>query len=87
MSISVQCPGCEKKLKAKDNLAGKQVKCPGCGQIPVLRRAQSSFLQANSTTPPPKKSAPRGDKNRAVAQLPQRRSLRWPWYVGGAAGV
>jgi hypothetical protein len=33
--ISIQCPTCRKKLKARDDLAGKRVKCPGCGQ-PVL---------------------------------------------------
>jgi ssDNA-binding Zn-finger/Zn-ribbon topoisomerase 1 len=33
MSICFQCPGCEKKLKAKDKLAGKRVKCPGCGHV------------------------------------------------------
>ncbi len=33
MPISVQCPGCGKKLKAKDELAGKRVKCPSCGQV------------------------------------------------------
>ena len=42
MSISVQCPGCEKKLKTKDELAGKRIKCPGCGQVfqlPACRQA------------------------------------------------
>jgi hypothetical protein len=33
--ISVQCPACQKKLKARDDLAGKRIKCPACGQ-PVL---------------------------------------------------
>jgi hypothetical protein len=32
MSISVQCPGCGKKLKAKDELAGKRIRCPACGK-------------------------------------------------------
>lgn len=30
MSISVQCSCCGKKLKAKDELAGKRLKCPVC---------------------------------------------------------
>src|SRR4051794_12887314 len=33
MSISIQCGGCQKKLKTKDELAGKRVKCPGCGLL------------------------------------------------------
>jgi serine/threonine protein kinase len=34
--IAVQCPGCNRKLKVRADLAGKKVKCPGCGQgVPV----------------------------------------------------
>jgi hypothetical protein len=87
MSISVQCPGCSRKLEAKDNLANKQVKCPGCGQILVLPRTRSSVLQANPTTPPPKESALTEDKSRTVAPLPQRRPLPWLWYAAGAAAA
>jgi hypothetical protein len=31
MSIRIQCPGCEKTLKAREELAGRKLKCPGCG--------------------------------------------------------
>ena len=31
-AISFGCAGCGKKLKAKAELAGKQVKCPQCGK-------------------------------------------------------
>jgi DNA-directed RNA polymerase subunit M/transcription elongation factor TFIIS len=31
MAIEVNCPNCSKLLKAKDALAGRTVKCPGCG--------------------------------------------------------
>ena len=31
--IQVTCPSCHKPLQAKDELAGKNVKCPACGQI------------------------------------------------------
>ena len=30
--IRIVCPGCGKKLHAKDELAGRAAKCPGCGQ-------------------------------------------------------
>jgi predicted Zn finger-like uncharacterized protein len=33
MAINIQCPGCQKKLKVKDELAGKRVKCPACGHV------------------------------------------------------
>ena len=31
--ISFACSGCGKQLKVKDEVAGKKVKCPGCGQV------------------------------------------------------
>src|SRR5688572_19109996 len=33
MSLLFNCPKCDKKLKIQDELAGKRVKCPGCGQV------------------------------------------------------
>ena len=30
--IELRCPSCEKKLRAKAELAGRMVKCPNCGQ-------------------------------------------------------
>jgi serine/threonine protein kinase len=43
--ISFACPSCKKKLAAKDELAGRKTKCPGCGQpaaIPAKVTAGSS---------------------------------------------
>ena len=34
--ISLPCDSCNKQLKVKDELAGKKVKCPGCGQPVVV---------------------------------------------------
>jgi DNA-directed RNA polymerase subunit RPC12/RpoP len=31
--VAFQCTGCGKKLSAKEAMAGKKVKCPGCGQL------------------------------------------------------
>ena len=33
MPISFACPQCARPIKAPDNLAGKQGKCPGCGSV------------------------------------------------------
>ncbi len=40
MPILLRCPGCQKPLKVKEELAGKKVKCPSCG-IPVRVPAPS----------------------------------------------
>lgn len=32
MSIQASCEACGREFKAKDSLAGKRVKCPGCGE-------------------------------------------------------
>lgn len=42
MSISVQCPNCDKKLKTKDELAGKKVKCPDCGEVIPVPAAEET---------------------------------------------
>jgi hypothetical protein len=34
--IAFTCPSCCKELKAKDELAGKKVKCPGCGKAAAV---------------------------------------------------
>ena len=33
MPIAVSCSQCEKKLKVKDEAAGKKVRCPGCSSV------------------------------------------------------
>jgi predicted RNA-binding Zn-ribbon protein involved in translation (DUF1610 family) len=47
MAISLQCPGCQKRLKARDELAGKRIKCPSCGGIVPVPVA------ASTDEPPP----------------------------------
>src|SRR4051812_3267328 len=57
MSISVQCSGCAKKLLVKDELSGKRVKCPNCGQVcrvPVgTQRTPNSAPQPSLPATPP----------------------------------
>jgi len=44
--ISVQCPGCGKKLKARPDLAGKKIKCPQCGKGILIPEASTAELPA-----------------------------------------
>lgn len=53
MSIRVECPGCQKKLNAKDELGGKRARCPSCGQVLLVPRAPSASLQTKTSAQPP----------------------------------
>lgn len=41
MAIEFRCKKCDKKLKVKDELAGKKIKCPGCGAGTAVPAAAS----------------------------------------------
>lgn len=58
MAIAVKCGACGKELKAKDELAGKTVRCPGC-QAPMRIGAASAAPSAPAAV----KSAPAGAKS------------------------
>jgi len=52
--IAIICSACRKKLSVKDNLAGKKVKCPGCGAtmlVPASVAAHSSVNEEMGTLP------------------------------------
>lgn len=85
MSISVQCSGCGKSLKAKDELAGRRVKCPDCGQVVVVPTESPASHQASFTLPSSGVSSvgSRGKPVAASRPKQQGRQVRWPWYVGG----
>src|SRR5262245_7902656 len=42
--IVFTCTSCQKKLSAKDDLAGKKIKCPGCGAVASVPRASAATL-------------------------------------------
>jgi hypothetical protein len=58
--INTRCPGCQKLLKMKPELAGKKVKCPNCGQpvrvpVPVPAQEPEAVVVAEAET---KRAAP-----------------------------
>jgi len=59
MSLSATCPSCGKTLKAKDDLAGKRVRCPGCRDVLTLPAAEPAALdfRFEQALTPPTKSA------------------------------
>ena len=38
--ISVQCPGCKSRLKVRQEMAGRKVKCPKCGTVVEVPSAE-----------------------------------------------
>jgi hypothetical protein len=53
MPLMVDCP-CGKKLKVRDELAGKKVKCPGCGQAvmaPIIVEPAGEEVMAATVRP------------------------------------
>jgi predicted Zn finger-like uncharacterized protein len=44
MSITIDCPSCNRKLRVPDDLLGKKVKCPTCG---------TTFTAGGDAAPPP----------------------------------
>ena len=83
MPISVTCPGCGKKLKAKDSLAGRTAPCPACGAKLVIGSADdiAAALLRDDTEPEPAEaetSAPPEDAApaRRIADAPRRSPTR-----------
>jgi hypothetical protein len=54
--LVVSCPECRKELKIKDDLAGKRIKCPGCGAmflVPVPSAPAETAVSASPPAPSP----------------------------------
>jgi len=51
MPTTVDCPACQRKLRLPDELAGRQVKCPTCGE--VFQGNSAPPLPASQVAPPP----------------------------------
>jgi formylglycine-generating enzyme required for sulfatase activity len=74
-------------LNAKNEIAGKRVKCPSCGQVILVPAAPTSQLESPKSSPE-KLPAARTKKPTATAPpVPQIRRIHWPWYVGGGAAT
>ncbi len=75
MPISVTCPGCGKRLKAKDTLAGRTVACPSCRQklvIPSPEHEPAYSLEADAVSP----EAPSSDHHEPEPESPPTRASR-----------
>lgn len=63
MATTMNCPGCQAPLRLRDDLAGKQIKCPRCGRTFAVPAEEAVMLEAvdddEIATEPP---APRARK-------------------------
>jgi Zn-finger nucleic acid-binding protein len=50
MSISLMCPHCEARLRAKDEMAGKIGLCPECGKQVAVPEAKAEQAEQERTT-------------------------------------
>ncbi len=64
MPLRITCSDCGKKLNVRDELAGKKVKCPGCGTVFVA--AAEEAATGVKATPP--RSAPPSAKDKVSAK-------------------
>lgn len=66
MSIELSCTGCGKQLRVSDDSAGKQARCPACGQIsqipsPAFHHEATPSVSDNPFGESPAPSAPASD--------------------------
>ena len=86
MSLSIRCenPDCRKPLRVTDELAGKRVKCPACGQVMSVA-AQAAASEPRAFEP----ESATISTSKTVAGPPGVAQGRWPrlpWFAGVAAG-
>lgn len=81
MPISTTCPSCHRALKARDEYAGKQVRCPGC-QHPVTIPAASAGLgfDLDDFAAPPPSSTLRTSPTSAARTKAKSSAAASPWY-------
>jgi hypothetical protein len=86
MTIALSCPACDKSLKIKDELAGKKVKCPDCGE-PILVEAYEEPEAVEEEPPRRKARAEEEDDRPRKKKKKKKKSNATLWLVlaGGLA--
>jgi predicted Zn finger-like uncharacterized protein len=77
MPIATQCTKCEAKFRLADQMAGKKVKCPKCGQIlavPKLDPEESPAEPKKPNTPPSVSNGNATVADDAVTTTPKRKA-------------
>lgn len=75
MPIRVKCPKCERMLTAKDESAGRPVRCPGCGQVLRLPGPAAEQPAAPADAPKGSEESRSAKASQAAEERKERRRL------------
>jgi hypothetical protein len=78
MPITLGCPSCGKRFRARDESAGKRVKCPYCAAAVAVPTAEEAAAQSAASPPPQQPAAP------AVTPAPVSAPADWGSGATGA---
>ena len=75
MTIEFNCPRCDKVLRTTDDKAGRQAKCPGCGELITIpewsgEHQDSSFVSEGIDQELPPVPSPLSDRSREMKSCP-----------------
>jgi hypothetical protein len=88
MTIALTCQSCDKPLKVKDELSGKKIKCPGCGEIiAVPREKQPAASAVQKEEPRPKPSFEDDEEDRPRKKKKKKKKSNNLLLIGIGAGV
>ncbi len=90
MAIAFSCPSCEHRLKVKDELAGRKVKCPGCGGgvlVPAVENEEEVAAPARPARPSRQtREAPDEEEDRPRKKKKKKKKDNKLLVIGLAAG-
>lgn len=87
MAIRVQCPHCNKFVSVKDELAGKRIKCPGCGEGYRVETEEDDSESAAVPASRREEESPAPRRPRPKRARKKKQSAAALWLAGAGALV
>jgi hypothetical protein len=81
MSIELECLACGRNLRVRDELAGRKVRCPGCGKVmPVPAVVEElPVVGEEEELPEEEEESPARPARRRLPKRRQEREMNWSW--------
>jgi hypothetical protein len=77
MAISIACSSCHKALKVKDELAGRKVKCPQCGNVIAVQQERAEAnARITAKRPVPSRAARDEDDEPEEDERPRKKKKK-----------